>query len=163
MRKKIWSCAISTAVAGVTCGLALDYAYDHPQSWLGCHLFNAPNVAVLEAKGFVVTSQTAGLTFQGVRGLLGQPTAGVSDCAPPDTTAAAECPTEPAVLPGAISMHEDAGARPAQPMPPIHDLVGDQAPAGGGEECEPAPMPRAHDDGERMPRADDLGAMPTRK
>jgi hypothetical protein len=151
-KKKIWGCAVAAALATLGGGLAVDYACEHPESWLGRCFTNAQDVAVYQVKAQALTGHTAGLAFEGVRGFLGQGTGAVCDdgagCAGHEAPAADEgCAMQPAVLPGGVVMHEDPDALPAQPLPPVQDLIG------GSEPTECMPMPRAEDDAAKMPRA----------
>ncbi|HZT79192.1 MAG TPA: hypothetical protein VFA26_03155 [Gemmataceae bacterium] len=160
MRKKLWGCAVAAALAALGGGLAVDYACDHPDSWPGRWLFTARATAVSRVTTLEAAARPAEVVRRGMQVLLGPGTSaaceGAGGCAAPKAGAVAdECPAAPAVLPGGVVMHEDAGQLPAQPMPPVHDFVGGLPAAGDGEECDEAPMPRAEDDAPKMPRAEE--------
>jgi hypothetical protein len=157
MRKKLWGCAVAAALAALGGGLAVDYACDHPDSWLGRCLFTAQDVAVVPVQTLRSATRPAELVLSGMQGLLGRGAGAVCEDAgpcPAPEAAADECPP-PAVLPGGVAMHEDEGVLPEQPMPPVRDLVGGLPVASGAEDCEDVPMPRVEDDAPRMPRAED--------
>jgi hypothetical protein len=157
MRKKVWGCAVAAVIAMLGGGLAINYACDHPDSWLGRCLFNAPTVAANQFQSLGVTGHAAKLAFQSVQGLLGQ--GGGVVCPDGDQCPGPRCPDEvpmePAVLPGGVAMHEEQGALPAAPMPPVHDFIGGLPAGGGTEESEEGSMPRAEDDAVKMPRVEE--------
>jgi hypothetical protein len=156
MRKTLWACAASVVVGAVFNILIVEYACDHPNSWLGRCFFTAHRVAVSQVKAVAATSRAAELTFHGMQGLFNKGTGGVCDdggkCPVHDEPVAeAEPPMEPAVLPGGVVLPEDEAGPPAEPMPPVHDLIGERPLFGGIEDCEEFVMPRAGDDAVPMP------------
>jgi hypothetical protein len=161
MHKVLWGCAAAAVAAvGVGC-LTVDYACDHPDSWLGRCFVAAQRGVAAEAHTLAVTRHTAEIAFRGVPDLLGTagpvPVCPESERCPAHEPAAVEdaFAMEPAVLPGGIVMHEEEGALPAKPLPPVRELIDGLPAPGGAEESEEAPMPRAEDDTAKMPRVED--------
>jgi hypothetical protein len=155
MRKLVWGCfTAALAVLGFSLW-AFDYATGHPDSWLGRCCYGAHHVAVAEVKTAQATRRTAQVVLSGMQGLMGQAAGAVcghdQPCPAHAEAAGEECNLEPAVLPGAVVMPEDEEMPAAQPLPPVHDLVGGQPWHGGAEECEEAPMPRAEEEAVKMP------------
>jgi len=169
MRKIVWGCTAAAVVAVGVGSLTVDYACDHPNSWMGRCFAYAHDLVIIEAHTLRATRQTADVAFRGVQGLMGTAGPGAvwdkHDTCPAHDGPPAACPgpMHAAILPGGVIIHEDEGdgALPAAAMPPVPDLVGGFPVLGGVEECEEAPMPRAEEDAAKMPPVDGDGGRAT--
>src|SRR5262249_44554615 len=74
MRKKLWACAAVVAIFAVGGGVAVDYAWEHPNSFLGRCLFNSPAVAGFPVAPVNVAGKAGVLAYNGVRGMSSQGT-----------------------------------------------------------------------------------------
>ncbi len=164
MRKLLWGCG-AAAVAALLLGyMAYEYAQEHPNSWLGRWLVTAHHVAATEVHAVRATRQTAEVALHTAEGLLHNGTAcedsgtcRMQEAAPSEEA----CPGPPAVLPGGVVMHED-GALPAQPMPPVRDVIGSLPFFGSADEVEETRMPAVEDGSPKMPHVpeDGVGGQP---
>jgi len=162
MRKTLWACGAAAVLGAAVNYLVIDYACDHPNSWLGRCFFKAHEAALTQVRAVAATSQAAEFAFHGIQGLFGKGTGAVCEegdkCpahpAHEEPAAGEGCPMKPAVLPGGVVMHEDEGVRPAQPMPPVRDLVGEPRLFGAAEDCEELLMPPVPEDAAKMPRVE---------
>jgi hypothetical protein len=159
MRKKVWGCAVASAVLAVGGGLAVDYACYHPDSWVGRCFFTAQDVAVAQVRTMQSTQSTAEFAFRGMQGLLGQGSGAACEHekypVSREAMAEADCHVDPAVLPGSAVVLEDGAVVAAEPMPPVRDIVEGLPAVGSFEESEDVLMPAVEDDSARMPRVDD--------
>jgi hypothetical protein len=164
MRKLLWGCG-AAAVAALLLGyMAYEYAHDHPNSWLGRWLVTAHHVAATEAHAVRATRQTAEVALHTAEAVLHNGTAceDGGNCPAQEAPAPEEaCPVPPAVLPGGVVMHED-GTLPAQPMPPVRDVIGALPFLGSADEFQEARMPAVEDGATKMPRVpeDSAGGRP---
>jgi hypothetical protein len=150
MRKMLWGAAAVVVVALGVGYQVLEYAHDHPTSWFGRCLVGARHAAASEAHAIRSAERTTEVGLRAVTGLLGAGGEGGDPCDAHAAPAADEgCEAEPAVLPGGVVIHEEDGL-PAEPMPPVHDVVG-VLPFLGAEDSEDVPMPRVPDDAPKMP------------
>ncbi len=149
MRKLLWGCAAAALVAVAAGAVTWDYACHHRDSWLGHGVVTAEKAAVTQVKTMDAGRRSAEVAFAGMKGLL---TPRSEQPAPAEDV----CPVAPAVLPGAVALHEDGAALAREPMPPVREF------AGAAEECEAA-MPAVPDDAARMPACDDDGCRPQPK
>jgi hypothetical protein len=166
MRKRLlWACVgLVAGVAGVGCWVG-DYACAHPDSWLGRCLLATHELALSQGGGVAleVSGKVAESAARGVHHVWhGGPGAACDEgngCPKADAPPAEE-PVEmaPAVLPGGFVHEEEPGDMlPAEPMPPVRDLLGGLPWIGAVEDSEPAAMPPAEEDAPRMPRAEEAG------
>jgi hypothetical protein len=167
MRKMLWGGAAVAVMALMAAGWAISYAADNPTCWLSRCLAAARLVAAPEVHTARATRHTTQVVLR-AEGLPGNSDAGAPEderdpCIRQETPGAEEgCPMEPAVLPGSIAMHEE-DAPPAQPMPPVHDVVGALPFLGVIDDVDDVKMPAAEDDLPKMPRVpgDDDHRRPT--
>ena len=166
MRKMLWGSAAVVVMALMAAGWAISYATDYPASWLGRWLMAARHAAAPEVHTARATRHTTQVALR-AQEMLGADGGAVGDegglCTRPETPGAEDgCPMEPAVLPGSIAMHEE-DAPPAQPMPPVHDVVGALPFLGVIDDVDDVKMPAAEDDLPKMPRVpgDDDHRRPT--
>jgi hypothetical protein len=165
MRKMLWGCAAAAVVAVLVAGyVAVEYAHDHPTTWVGRCLVPGYPAAAPEVEEVPSTPQTTEAAFHSAD--AAPETGGVcegGDGGASHETRAAEdiCPIAPAVLPGEVVMHEDADL-PARPMPPVRDIVGVLPFLGAADDSEDSRMPAVEDDAPKMPRVpgDDDGDQP---
>jgi hypothetical protein len=156
MRKKLWACAVAVAIVAVGGGVAVDYAWEHPNSLLGHCLFNSHTVAGFPVVPMNVASKAGVVAYNGVRGLSSQETTATWDHDPNRPPYMGTCEeseaTEPALLPGAVVLSVEQDGLPAEAMPPVHDAVSVR---GRAEACEDVLMPAVEDDTAVMPYVED--------
>lgn len=154
MRKMLWGCAAFALVAVLVSGyVAVEYAHCHPTSWVGrCLVPGYPAAApdVAEEPSTPLTTEAAFRSADAAAG-NGAVYEGGDDGATHEAPAVkAISPMLPAVLPGEVVMHQD-DAPPAQPMPPVRDIVGVLPFLGAADDGEDARMPAVEDDSPKMP------------
>jgi hypothetical protein len=161
MRKVLWGCAAVAVTAAGIGYVAVQYAWDHPASWLGRGLITAD---YLVASRFVAAQAPAEAC---------EPPACCTETVPATPTHAPACEESStchtslkadeegcavpiAVLPGGLVMCEepDEAALPAVPMPPVRDAVGSLPWLGPVEDSADVLMPPVEADRPPMPRVE---------
>ena len=156
MRTQLWKFAVAAAVLAIIGSLAVDYAWEHPRSFLGRCLFTAPTVAGFPMGPVTVSGKIATMTCNSVRGLMDTRTTATWDHNPNHPPQAPPCEdgavTQPTLLPGAVVLRVERDSLPVEAMPPVHDAVSAR---GVAEACEDVQMPLVEDVTAVMPSVEE--------
>jgi hypothetical protein len=154
MRYLLWTgVAVALMLAGVGYA-AVRYVSNHPRSWVAKCVATTHPIAASALRSGCTVRQEAGPPACDVP--AGPTCDSPSPCHGPMMSEEGDVVVSPALLPGGLVMCEepDASELPAEPMPPVRDIVGALPWLALGEDPTDVPMPRVEDDSAKMPRVE---------